>query len=559
MASDNRFPQVGEVFEDRYQVERVIGRGGFSRVYLARQMDLDRLVALKVLNPDSEKIPDGTRLDVIVKRFAREARTISKLKDSHTVVMHDYGRTAQDLLYMVLEHVDGMNLRQLVAREGAIAPGRVVVILRQILSSLQEAHAFGILHRDIKPQNVMVYEHVGRRDQVKVLDFGIAKTFADKTNVDTMKLTIQGNIVGTPRYMSPEQLRGDMELGPPSDLYSVGLVAYELLVGQKVAAELSGLHVVERHLNSKPILLPDDLEIPVGLRDTLHGMMAKSLTKRYTDCSEVLEALEGWKSGSSEPPGKTAELGDQAQNDPKASALPGVNSFNKATLQMSVKDLSALTEQAVADTVQDRPKLDPAGNRGGLSSRLSGSESDADTVLDRPAVQLPANTILDRPAVQLPPKPREESTASEAREFEAPANVLESSPDREAGSATYAKVALLLLGGTIMAYVGWYVSGHIKSAGANVEERADAIEEPISETVAAGIPSAELDEARKPSAPPQPGEATKSEARIETMTSAISIATHIADTSWRVAGASKTTREAAADQQQSATEEPTQK
>jgi eukaryotic-like serine/threonine-protein kinase len=290
------FPKPGALFEERYRIVSVIGSGGFARVYLARDQELDREVALKILRPahlgDPSEQDDNTRK--FVGRFRREARLVAKLRDPHTITMFDHGQTDRGSLYMVTEFIDGRDLKEVVNEEAPLAAERVARILEQILSSLQEAHALGVLHRDIKPANIMLYEHVGRADQVKVLDFGIAKSvMADATRTSN-DLTADGTIVGTPRYMAPEQLRGD-DLGPTTDLYSVGLVAYELLCARQANDADSTINVITRQVTSPSFRLPPEVEAPEGLRSIVDGLLIKAPEQRFQTTDDVLAALSHWR------------------------------------------------------------------------------------------------------------------------------------------------------------------------------------------------------------------------------------------------------------------------
>lgn len=285
-ASGATFPKSGELFEGRYRVGPMIGAGGFARVYRAHQEDLGREVALKILTPGEE----GSYDDKLVERFNQEARVVSRLRDPHTITMFDYGRTNTGLLYMVFEYVNGVSLSKLIATEAPLSPARAVKILRQVLSSLEEAHALGMLHRDIKPGNIMVFEHVGRPDQVKLLDFGIAKMTGSQVKAD---LTADGALIGTPRYMSPEQIRGE-DLSPRSDVYSMGLVAYELLMGRKAIESNSSVTIIGKQLDPTSFALPPMTNVPEGLRRVVNKMMAKDAEQRFATCSEVLQALEKW-------------------------------------------------------------------------------------------------------------------------------------------------------------------------------------------------------------------------------------------------------------------------
>lgn len=283
------FPKSGELFEGRYRVGPMIGAGGFARVYKAHQEDLGREVALKLLTPGEGGDYDGK----LVERFNQEARVVSRLRDPHTITMFDYGRTTSGLLYMVFEYVNGVSLSKLISTQAPLAPERAVKLLRQVLSSLEEAHALGMLHRDIKPGNIMVFEHVGRPDQVKLLDFGIAKMTGTTMKAD---LTADGALIGTPRYMSPEQIRGD-ELSAQSDIYSLGLVAYELLMGRKAIESNSSVTIIGQQLDPNSFVLPPMTSVPDGLRRIVNKMMAKDRKQRFNTCTEVLTALENWKEG----------------------------------------------------------------------------------------------------------------------------------------------------------------------------------------------------------------------------------------------------------------------
>ncbi|MEZ4461861.1 MAG: serine/threonine-protein kinase [bacterium] len=281
------FPKTGDLFEGRYRIGPMIGAGGFARVYKANQEDLGREVALKILTPPKE----GTYDAKIVDRFNQEARLVSKLRDPRTITMFDFGRSADGLLYMVFEYVNGVSLSHLISSSSPLKPARVVKILEQILSSLEEAHALGVLHRDIKPGNVMVFDHIGRADQVKLLDFGIAKlTGQDHPKVD---LTADGALIGTPRYMSPEQIRGE-ELSPHSDIYSLGLVAYEMLIGKKAIESNSSVTIIGKQLDAASFTLPPITGVPPKLTEIVNKMLAKDRSARFGSAGEVIKALQNW-------------------------------------------------------------------------------------------------------------------------------------------------------------------------------------------------------------------------------------------------------------------------
>ena len=292
-----RFPDPGEIFEGRYRIDARVGSGGFARIYHAIQRDLERDVALKILKPKPFEDLSTDKREMyesqMVERFRREARNVAQLRDPHTITLYDFGRASGQLFYMVFEYVDGETLKFVTRREKSLQPGRVVGILDQILESLHEAHALGMLHRDIKPANIMLYNYVGRTDQVKVLDFGISKAVLDHASISLQNLTRDDMMMGTPRYMSPEQLRGET-IKPSSDIYSLGLVAYELLTAHKAIERDTTVEVINRQISDDPLVLPQSTPIPKPLRATINRMLAKEPAARFQSAQEVQRALQFW-------------------------------------------------------------------------------------------------------------------------------------------------------------------------------------------------------------------------------------------------------------------------
>ncbi len=286
----------GDLFEERYRIKSVLGVGGFAHVYRAIQEDLGREVALKVLRPATQKPGedvDEEALRTWIERFRREAKVISQMNDPHTITMYDFGHAAAGMSYMVFEYVSGTSLDVVLKQEGTLAPRRVATILNQALQSIHEAHSLGILHRDLKPANILIYEHMGRADKVKVLDFGIAKPMLEDSAMTSADLTQEGSLLGTPRYMAPEQLKGQ-GVGPHSDIYSLGLVGYELLSGNKAVPGDTTMTVLSQALSPDPIVLPDELEVPEGLRSIIQCMLEKDVEARFSTADEVVRALERW-------------------------------------------------------------------------------------------------------------------------------------------------------------------------------------------------------------------------------------------------------------------------
>ena len=230
-------PFIGTVLDGRYHAVQRLGVGGMGRVYRARQLNVGRDVAVKVLNAPASADPG------LVKRFANEAHIISQLRHPNTLKLIDFGQTSDGLIYTVTEFLAGDPLDR-VLEDGPIDPNLALRIMREVCESLEEAHGRGVIHRDLKPGNIFL-EVVGPQERVKVLDFGIAKLS------EQPDLTPAGNVFGSPAYMSPEQARGD-EIDGRSDLYSLGVLAYQCLAGRTPFTDAKPLAVMLKHINEPP-------------------------------------------------------------------------------------------------------------------------------------------------------------------------------------------------------------------------------------------------------------------------------------------------------------------
>ena len=215
-------PMLGRVLDNRFRIVEEIGKGGMGVVYKAVQIQMDRICALKLLAPltiDSESA---------VARFRREARMSSRIDSPNAVTIYDFGEAETGLLYLAMEYIEGESLADVLMRERYLPLERVVDITNQTARALAAAHALGIVHRDLKPANVMLSRKNVKQEVVKVLDFGIAKTWTDNKDES---LTQTGTLVGTPSYMSPEQVAGDV-VDARTDVYSLSVMVYEMLTGE---------------------------------------------------------------------------------------------------------------------------------------------------------------------------------------------------------------------------------------------------------------------------------------------------------------------------------------
>ena len=221
-------------------------------------------------------------------RFEREVRLTATLSHPNTVEIYDYGRTSDGTYYYVMEYLPGLSLAELVERHGPLPPGRAVYLLRQVCEALREAHAVGLIHRDITPSNIIAARRGGRDDVAKLLDFGLVRP-AEAPAAD---LSAEGQILGTPLFMSPEQAAGDRELDQRSDIYSLGAVAYHLLTGRPPFNGVGGLAVLVAHARD-PVVPPSRIltGIPEDLEHVVLRCLAKDAADRFADAESLERAL----------------------------------------------------------------------------------------------------------------------------------------------------------------------------------------------------------------------------------------------------------------------------
>ncbi|MGE5802911.1 MAG: serine/threonine-protein kinase [Gemmatimonadota bacterium] len=300
----------------QYEVEQEIGRGGMSVVFRARDRRLNRLVAIKVLPPELAYDP------AIRTRFTREAQTAAQLTHAHIVPIYDVGET-DGVAHFVMALVTGGNLAELLAREPRPPIEEARRILREIADALAYAHTRGVIHRDIKPDNILLDAASGR---AMVSDFGIARAIEAGT-----RLTVTGAAVGTPTYMSPEQAMGERDIDGRSDIYSLGVIGYQMLTGRVPFAAGNPMALLLKHVGERPRPVSElRPEVPKGLRDAIDRALLKEPEERWPTAASLRDALSGgdapvssWRAEQREPVRYTSPRPAAKRTGSPAPVAPG--------------------------------------------------------------------------------------------------------------------------------------------------------------------------------------------------------------------------------------------
>lgn len=274
-----------------YQLGELLGRGGMGEVYKASHRMLARPAAIKLIRPEMLGGNDPAVATRAIARFRREAEAAAQLRSAHTVDLYDFGVTEDQILYLVMEFLEGMDLESLVRQHGPMPAPRVIHVLRQVCDSLEEAHAGGLVHRDIKPANIHLGRVGCREDFVKVLDFGLVKTAA--ADATQSPATIEGVIMGTPAYMPPEMVLGD-RVDARTDLYALGCVAYYLLTGSQVFTGDTVMKVITQHVQAVPLPPSErtELPIPATLEHVVLSCLAKKPEDRPQNARQLAQSLD---------------------------------------------------------------------------------------------------------------------------------------------------------------------------------------------------------------------------------------------------------------------------
>ncbi|HTN73734.1 MAG TPA: serine/threonine-protein kinase, partial [Pirellulaceae bacterium] len=335
----------------QYRLEERLGAGAMGVVYRGQHAMLRRPTAIKMLNV--EKVNDAS-----IQRFEREVQITCQLNNPHTVAIYDYGRTPEGVFYYAMEYLDGIDLQALVDQYGPQPEGRVISILKQICGSLFEAHSLGLVHRDVKPANVMLNRRGGEADMIKVLDFGLVKALDDAKQ---SQQSSADSLSGTPLYMSPEAIQTPDMIDARSDLYAVGAVGYFLLTGHAVFDATSLVQLCQHHVTTLPESPSQRLGRPISpeLESALLACLEKSRAKRPQTARDLAILLS-----------RAPTANDWTSDD--AESWWGRHERTKAATQTSSGAAAGSTVTgAVAGTIAAPP------------SSAAGSSSGFDRTLDR--------------------------------------------------------------------------------------------------------------------------------------------------------------------------------
>lgn len=281
-----KYFRPGVVLSDRYQIEKLVGAGAYSAIFSAIDSENGKRVAIKAVPP----LADGGK-KTSIGRFQREMKVIGKLRHPNIISLSDFGETDERIGYMVIEFIQGRTLFDIV--DGApMTPLEAIDVTRQIAKALSVAHSQGVIHRDLKPQNVMLVRQEDDRYLVKVLDFGMAKLTRRFTSDESIEeLTREGIAVGTPRYIAPEQARGQ-EVGGYSDLYALGLLMYEMFTGERAIKADTIESAIRAHVSSTPHDFTELHQVPPQMHNILFKLTAKQVGRRYQRAEVLIEDLD---------------------------------------------------------------------------------------------------------------------------------------------------------------------------------------------------------------------------------------------------------------------------
>jgi serine/threonine-protein kinase len=343
---------VGQTLAGKYRIEERISEGGMGTVYRATHVLMEKAVAIKVLHPSLAAD------DKIVARFTREAKAASRISNPHALNVTDFGESENGIVFLVMEYLRGKTLKEVIRGESPLPLARVVEVTRQICGALDAAHAEGVVHRDLKSDNIMLEEVAGGSDWAKVLDFGIAK-IQEPVGQDP-ELTAPNLIIGTPQYMSPEQCSQASDIDSRSDIYSLGIILYEMLTGHVPFTGESATTIMLKHLQeAPPSVLDERKDLPPAVGEVVARALSKLPDERQQSAGELAEAFAA---AATDETGVVAAGAATSEN-----AHPGAGDTNRIVVPTAPLDSRTTTSTEVDEAtvvhareesyVADEPEL----------------------------------------------------------------------------------------------------------------------------------------------------------------------------------------------------------
>lgn len=349
-AIDSDDPLIGKLLAGRYAIERRLGQGGMGAVYLATQALVERKVVVKVMRSDTDAD------EVVRGRFLREARAASRVTHPNVITIYDFGYTDEGMAYLVMELVDGPSLADIMEADERLPWRRAASVVAQAARALEAAHRAGIVHRDIKPGNVMLTTNDDGTELVKVLDFGVARV----QDSGDARLTRTGAVMGTPAYMAPEQVAG-REVGPQADIYALAAMLFDLVTGQLPFDGKNVTDVLLKHLSAQPPTMRSvatDIDVPEALEALVARCMAKAPGDRPQSAGAVAAELERIASGQgAQPPAATPTvnaLALEVTGEAPSSPSGGVDVVAPAAIPVETA-VPTVDPVAVASVTKDAP------------------------------------------------------------------------------------------------------------------------------------------------------------------------------------------------------------
>ena len=337
-------PLLGQTLAGKYKIDKLIKQGGMGAVYRGKHVLMDKTVAIKVLKPSLA----GD--DAVVARFSREAKAASKISHPHAVSVTDFGEAENGVVFLVMEYLDGRTLKEVIAAEGPLQLERAANIVRQVAGALDAAHSQGVIHRDLKSENIMLVRHDGD-EWAKVLDFGIAKILQSHDHGES-DITHANLVVGTPQYMSPEQCSQSGALDARSDVYSLGIILYEMLAGRVPFGGESPTVIMMKQVQDPA---PSVLSVRPDLPESVDGVIKKALAKqpidRYQSAGELSSDLMRAASIESTSNPALAAV-TAAETVPNAPVVSAVDDADEATVVRPRTEFAQVSRNA-----QPRPEL----------------------------------------------------------------------------------------------------------------------------------------------------------------------------------------------------------